>query len=180
MRKTILYIAMSLDGFIADQAGGIGWLEAAEENVESMDSYQALMKRVDTVVMGRNTYDQIVSECSPQRWIYDTLITYVCTHRPLPCNQKIIFTSQPTGELIRELKEKAGKDIWICGGAALVQELLKEDLIDCYILSILPVLLGTGIPLFPCSHPPHALRLKGMRSVGALLEVTYERQREIL
>ncbi len=72
MRQVILYIAMSLDGYIADMHGGVGWLPAVED-APAADSYDAFVRSVDTVVMGWNTYRQLVTELSPGTWVYADL-----------------------------------------------------------------------------------------------------------
>ena len=71
MRKVILYIAMSLDGYIADQNGNVDWLNEydSDENVEGTDSYSLFLDKVDTVIIGYNTYHQIVTELSPEQWV---------------------------------------------------------------------------------------------------------------
>ena len=84
MREVILYIAMSLDGYIADAQGGVDWLGGHGEPEEGMESYSRLLQRIDTVVMGWNTYHQVTTQLSPDRWVYEGLHTYVITHRPLP------------------------------------------------------------------------------------------------
>ena len=70
MRRVVLFIAMSLDGYIADSEGGVDWLKGQDENAENVDVYSDFVKDVDTVVMGWNTYHQIVTELSPSEWIY--------------------------------------------------------------------------------------------------------------
>ena len=72
MRKVILYIAMSLDGYIADQNGNVDWLNEydSDEDVEGTDSYSLFLDKVDTVIIGYNTYHQIVTELSPEQWVY--------------------------------------------------------------------------------------------------------------
>ena len=81
MRDVVLFIAMSLDGYIADKNGGVGWLSGQGDADEPMDSYGTFIKDVDTVVMGWNTYHQVVTELSPGQWVYEGLKTYVITHR---------------------------------------------------------------------------------------------------
>ena len=82
MRKVILYIAMSLDGYIADQNGNVDWLNEydSDEDVEGTDSYSLFLDKVDTVIIGYNTYHQIVTELSPEQWVYKGLKSYVITH----------------------------------------------------------------------------------------------------
>ena len=94
MREVILYIAMSLDGYIADAQGGVDWLGGHGEPEEGMESYSRLLQRIDTVVMGWNTYHQVTTELSPERWVYEGLHTYVITHRPLPAAPGITFTAE--------------------------------------------------------------------------------------
>ena len=71
MREVILYIAMSLDGYIADAQGGVDWLGGHGEPEEGMESYSRLLQRIDTVVMGWNTYHQVTTQLSPDRWVYE-------------------------------------------------------------------------------------------------------------
>ena len=84
MRRICLFIAMSLDGYIADERGGVDWLAGQGDESETIDTYSEFIEAVDTVFMGWNTYHQIVTELSPQEWVYDDLMTYVFTHRS--CN----------------------------------------------------------------------------------------------
>ena len=73
MRRIILFIAMSLDGYIADEKGGVGWLSDTQTEENGEDSYSHFIKEIDTVVMGWNTYHQIVTELSPGEWVYKGL-----------------------------------------------------------------------------------------------------------
>ncbi len=120
MRKTILYIAMSLDGYIADKNGGVDWLERDGSDTGNEGSYGKFIDTVDTVVMGYKTYNQIVTELSPDKWVYEGLKTYVITHRKIENNKNVNFINGSIEELITELKNNDGKNIWICGGAKIV------------------------------------------------------------
>ena len=111
MREVILYIAMSLDGYIADAQGGVDWLGGHGEPEEGMESYSRLLQRIDTVVMGWNTYHQVTTQLSPDRWVYEGLHTYVITHRPLPAAPGITFTAEDPGGC-------AGRRGSRCGSAA--------------------------------------------------------------
>ena len=142
MRKVILYIAVSLDGYIADRNGGIGWLERKDAG----DSYEKFVRGVETVIMGWNTYGQIVTELSPKEWPYTGLKSYVVTHREPDTASEVFFTDECPGALVERLKQEEGHGIWICGGADLVQQV--EHVIDIYHLSLIPVMLGSGIRLF--------------------------------
>ncbi len=82
MGKTVLYLGISLDGYLADRQGGVGWLEGQRPSGSDY-GYQAFYSRVGLVVMGYNTYRQVKEELSPGAWPYDGVPCLVCTHRPL-------------------------------------------------------------------------------------------------
>ncbi len=173
MRKVVLFIAMSLDGYIADPAGRVDWLSGHSEE-ETIDTYSGFVKEVDTVVMGWNTYHQIVTELSPETWVYSQLTSYVITHRQLPSTEAIKFVQENPCELIEQLKQKQGKAIWICGGAKVVQALMQKGLIDVYYISMIPTILGSGIRLF--GEAPKAIKLKLVRTqvYNGIVELVYE------
>lgn len=132
MRKISLFIAMSLDGYIADSKGDVDWLNGQGNDNENIDTYSEFTKSIDTILMGWNTYHQVVTELSPQEWVYNDFTTYVITHNEYTSSEKIRFVNINPVDLVKRLKEENGKDVWICGGANLVQQLINEDLIDNY------------------------------------------------
>ena len=156
MRKIVLFIAMSLDGYIADCNGAVDWMH--EQGDAGNDIYAEFIKTVDTVIMGWNTYYQISAVLSPTQWVYGDLTSYVITHRELPSTDTIIFTAKNPWDIVHELKQRNGKDIWICGGANIAQQIIGHDLIDTYHISIMPTILGAGIRLF--GEIPAAMELQ--------------------
>lgn len=174
MRKVIVYIAVSLDGYIADDAGGVDWLGGTDPDYQGDYGYADFAASVDTVVMGGRTYRQVTEELSPGQWVYEGMTTYVVTHRTLPDQETIRFVNGPAVPLVKRLRRQPGGDIWICGGADIVGQLLEADLIDEYRLSIMPLLLGSGLRLFP-KGKPHALRLIASREENGVLLCTYQR-----
>lgn len=174
MRQAILYIAMSLDGYIADMHGGVGWLPAVED-APAADSYDAFVRSVDTVVMGWNTYCQLVTELSPGTWVYADLTSYVITHRSCDDREGIRFTDRSPCELLSALRKEKGRDIWICGGASLAQQLMKENLIDVYRVSVIPVILGNGIRLFGELEQSIPLCPLAAENRGGFTELIYAR-----
>lgn len=176
MRKIILYLAISIDGYLADEKGQVDWLNG-QEDMEMFDSYGLFIKHVDTVIMGWNTYHQIVFELSPNNWPYANLKTYVITHHQQVSSESIIFTDENPIDLIRRIRHTEGKDIWICGGASLAQQLMQADIIDIYHFTIIPTLLGKGIRLF--SYLPKEMKLKliEQRSYNGIIEAKYERRK---
>lgn len=176
MRKTVLYIAMSLDGYIADQSGGVEWLAGENPEDNETDTYSEFIKDVDTVIMGWNTYEQIVTELSPDTWVYAGLTSYVMTHQEAEEKKDVIFTQEDPCTLIEELRKKEGKKIWICGGANLIQQLMKEDMIDEYDISVIPTVLGKGIRLFGDHGKEIKLKLRGTQTYNGITELVYERR----
>lgn len=176
MRKTVLFIAMSLDGYIADRNGGVGWLNGQGEDNENMDTYSEFVKGIDTILMGWNTYHQVVTELSPTEWIYGDFTTYVITHHECASSEQIRFKSENPIDLLKRLKTESGKDIWICGGANLVRQFVREDLIDQYYISVIPTLLGTGIRLFENGKKEIKLKLVKTQTYNGITDLVYVRR----
>ncbi|MFC0233659.1 dihydrofolate reductase family protein [Vagococcus entomophilus] len=146
-RKVIVYIAVSLDGYIAKEDGSIDWLDP--EIVEEDTTYEDFYRDIDTVILGRTTYDQIVTELSPGQYPYEKCESFVLTSRDnISQEEHIHFVHQPVTKLVKQLKAKKGKNIWIVGGNSLIDPLVSENLIDEYILAVVPIIIGKGIPLF--------------------------------
>ena len=175
MRKVILYIAVSLDGFIADRQGGVDWLEQASMGEEN-SGYDEFIQKVDTVLMGYKTYHQVTTQLSPDQWPYQGLTTYVLTHRHLDDQKGIHFFNGPLDQLLDCLKEEKGKNIWLCGGAELVRQAAEAGQIDQIRLTILPVLLGGGIRLFGEREESTFLHLTDCCRRGEMVECIYDRR----
>lgn len=176
MRKVILFIAMSLDGYIGDEHGNVDWLNGQNEQEKNIDTYSIFIKDVDTVIMGWNTYHQVVTELSPTEWIYADLTSYVITHRKLSSTDKIIFTQKSPCNIVNELKQERGKNIWICGGANIIQQLIKNDLIDEYYISVIPTILGSGIRLFGKISDEVKLKLAYTQTYNGITDLIYTRR----
>lgn len=173
MRKVILYIAMSLDGYIADRKGNVNWLAGQDDAGEQIDTYGAFINEVDTVVMGWNTYRQITTELSPEEWPYQGLTTYVITHRRQPSSADIRFVQEEPCSLVRRLREEQGRAIWICGGSRIIQPLVREDLLDVYHISVIPTILGAGLPLFAEISQKIKLKLRSTQVYNGIVESVY-------
>ena len=176
MRKIVLFIAMSLDGYIADIDGKVDWLSGQNNDVEGSDSYTDFVNSVDTVIMGWTTYHQIVTELSPEQWIYDNLQSYVITHRNCAPKSNVTFVSENPCTLVNDLKQKNGKNIWICGGADIVHQLMQNNLIDKYYISIIPTILGNGIRLFNVIDQKTDLRFITSKSSNGIVELVYQKR----
>ena len=122
MRKVIAYIAMSLDGYVADKHGSVAWLAGDGSDVENVGSYPEFYKSVDTVILGNTTYKQIVTELSPDKWVYEGKQSYVITNQDCKNTDEITFTNRNIADLVHNLKLQDGKNIWICGGASTIDQ----------------------------------------------------------
>lgn len=176
MRKVTLFIAMSLDGYIADKDGGVDWLNGQEEDGENMDTYSEFIKTIDTIIMGWNTYHQLTSELSPEEWSYPEQVSFVITHREIPSTERIRFTSESPCDLVKRLREEEGNGIWICGGASIVRQLMETDLIDTLHISVIPTLLGDGVRLFGPLEKEQKLRLVKTQSYNGITDLVYEKR----
>lgn len=176
MRETVLFIAMSLDGFIADCNGGVGWLHGQGSDSENVDVYSEFVKGIDIVLMGWNTYDQVTTELSPAEWIYSDFTTYVFTHREMDSTEQIHFVNENPATLLERLKSKDGKNIWICGGANIVRQLMKDDLLDQFYISVIPIILGSGIRLFDNTEKEIKLKLLKTQTYNGITDLIYIRR----
>lgn len=145
MKKVILYIACSIDGYIADLNDDLSFLSVVEKEGEDY-GYSEFIKTIDTVIIGRRTYDKVLT-LVPE-FPHADKETFVITRTPRESIGKTLFYTGGLPSLINDLKSREGKNIFVDGGAKLVNELLKHKLIDEMIISTIPVLLGDGIKLF--------------------------------
>ena len=146
MRKVILYIATSLDGFIAEKDGGLDWLEKFPHPEGEDYGYVDLLNRIDTTLMGRNTFDFVANYDGP--FPYPDTTNYVFSNRDIESILPIEIISGDAVAFLKHLKSKRGKDIWLIGGGHLNTSFANAGLIDEIILTQIPVFLGEGIPVF--------------------------------
>ncbi|MDQ0174984.1 dihydrofolate reductase family protein [Bacillus chungangensis] len=172
-RKVVLYIAISMDGYIADEHGNINWIERHVETLEEDYHYETFFSKIDTVILGRKTYDQIVNELSPNAYPYKGTKSYVLTSKKEENQEEIAFVNEDVIELVSKLKKETGKDIWIVGGSQIAMSLVKENMIDEYQIAIIPVLLGKGIPLFTPFNKEIGLRLKSVDAKNGIIYTKY-------
>jgi dihydrofolate reductase len=173
-----VYLALSLDGYIADKDGGVEWLNAY---MSPEIDFMGFMASIGCVVMGRRTFDQAVS--FKGGWHYSGMPCYVLSHRPAPakCPKDVVFFHGDVGELADKARGAAGgKDVWHMGGGLAIQPFREAGLIDRWELSFIPVVLGGGVPLFPeKSGARSALRLLKSRTLkNGILSADYEPARK--
>jgi dihydrofolate reductase len=172
-RKMVLFIAMSLDGFIADEKGEVDWLKIVDRPREDY-GYQAFMESVDTVILGRKTYDKVLSFAVP--FPHSHKKCYVLSRQRTGSDKNVEYYKGEVKDLLGKIRKEEGKDIFCDGGADTIDQLIAGDLIDRYILSIVPVLLGNGLPLFSKNRTFQSLQLKKSISFeSGLVQLEYER-----
>ena len=176
MRKVVLYIAMSIDGYVADMSGAVDWLGGDNSDIDASGSYPEFIRTVDTVILGWKTYHQIVTELSPDEWAYSGMQSYVMTHKKINATNDIVFTDTAIDELIASLHNQEGKDVWICGGADIVNQCRRLDLIDRYVITVIPTLLGGGVRLFEENISERKLKLISTTSYNGMTDLIYERR----
>ncbi|HEX8186198.1 MAG TPA: dihydrofolate reductase family protein [Blastocatellia bacterium] len=159
MRKVKYYVASTLNGFIAREDGSFDFFlaEGLGEG-EHVDDYLESLKSFDAVLMGRSTYEVGLNAGVTDP--YPAMESYVFsrTMKESP-DERVEIISESAGEFVRNLKNEAGGDIYLCGGGKLSALLLAEGLIDEIILKLNPILLGSGIRLFSETARPVYLEL---------------------
>lgn len=169
-RKLVLYIAASLDGYIATENDSLEWLFQVEG--EGDNGYSEFYNTVDTILIGRRTYDWIV-EKEKGDFPYKNKKCYVFSKLERGKNENVEFVNQNVVEFTNKLKGLDGGTIWLVGGGNLLQAFLKERLIDEFIITIAPVLIGRGIELFKKNDIELNLKLKSIRKFNQFVELHY-------
>ncbi len=176
MRKTALFIAMSLDGYIAKPNDDLGFLKLVEKEGEDY-GYAAFTGTIDTIIIGRRTYDYVLKEIGPSFYDNGKRDVYVITRTQRPPVGRTIFYTGNLSELIKKLRSGKGKNIYCDGGAEVINELLRHDLIDEYIISVVPILLGSGTRLFKEGRPEQLLEFRKAKTFDTgLAQLHYKRK----
>lgn len=173
--KITLYIAASVDGYIADEEGGVDWLEEFQtesDSDEDVEGFSEFFETVDCLVMGSTTYEQVLDF---GEWPYGNKPTYVFTHRSLsPATEAVQFVDDEIADLVPEIRQQYNH-VWLVGGAQLAQSFLQRREIDVIRLSFIPILLGEGIPLFSGEYDEQRLSLVDTTTRGSgIVEHHYE------
>jgi len=177
MRSVSLFIATSLDGYIAKPNEDLSFLKLVEKEGEDY-GYAEFTSSVDTIILGRKTYDWVLREIGPSHYDNGERNVYVITRTARPTVGKTKFYTGDIAELILHLKNQPGKNIYCDGGAEIINTLLINNLIDEFIISVIPVLLGNGTRLFRDGRPEQLLELIQTKTFDTgLAQLHYKRKK---
>jgi dihydrofolate reductase len=164
MLDIVYYVAASLDGYIAPSDGGVEWL-APFENSDEDYGYAEFYASVEAVLLGRATFEQSLTFGD---WPYPDKACWVFTHGAhVPPIPNVTFTDRPPARFVTELEARGICRAWLVGGGALAASFRAQGLISEYIVSVIPVVLGAGIPLFDGPGPQERLQLKSSQSFSS-------------
>ncbi len=170
-RKLILYIACSLDGYIAKLNDNLDFLNIVQREGEDY-GYGEFITSVDTVILGRKTYDWVVGH--GYGFPHADKESYIITRQSKPREGNLIFYNGDLRKLVFDLKSKSGKNIFCDGGAEIVNLLLRDKLFDELIISIIPILVGDGVKLFKDVRPEQELELVSVKKFDSgLVQLHY-------
>ncbi|MRT17761.1 dihydrofolate reductase [Vitellibacter sp. q18] len=177
MRIISLFIAMSLDGYIAKPNNDLSFLKLVEKEGEDY-GYAKFTDTIDTLIVGRKTYDYVLQEIGLSHYDNGQRDVYVITRTERPQAGRTIFYTGNITELVKQLKSEKGKNIYCDGGAEVINELLKHDLIDELIISVIPVLIGNGTRFFKDNRPEQILEFTEAKTFDTgLIQLHYKRNK---
>lgn len=164
MTEIKLFIATTIDGFIAREDGSLDWLEGMP-NPEGFDyGYGEFISDIDVVIMGRSTYEEILG--FDVDWPYSNCDSFVATSDKnyKVKTEKTKVLNSIDDKVINEIKANSKKNIWIVGGGKIISEFLNQNMIDEMTITIIPIILGRGIRLFPDEPKETNFQLLGVDS----------------
>lgn len=173
--KIVGYIAASIDGYIADQNKELDWLTPFENIDYGKHSYPQFIETIDTVVMGRATYQWIRNKVT--EWPYADKKSLIVTSNPLTDLPKNV--SSWTGgidALLTQITEHKGKNIWICGGGKLQSAIIERNAMDHLQIFVMPIVLGAGVRLWPGAEKQTHLLLNSVEHLEkGVIHMAYDR-----
>lgn len=174
-RRVVVFIACSIDGYIAGKNENLDFLSLVEVPGEDY-GYNDFIQTVDTVILGRKTYDKVLGFGVP--FPHAERKCYVISGTRTGSDQYVSFWNNSPAELITYLQQQTGTDIFVDGGAQVIHSLLEEGLIDRLTISFIPHLLGDGIQLFNNGRPEQQMQLVQSKSFpSGLVQLTYEKSK---
>lgn len=176
--KVTIHMVSSLDGMIAKKDNSVSWFETVdnyEKGVAEQDA-EGFLKTIDCYVMGARTYEHALELSRSYGWPYGDVPTIVVTHRNLPVErQNIEMYSGDLNILVNDRLKPTYKSVWVVGGAMLVKDFMRLKLADEIRQTILPIILGDGIPFFDKIGQEQTLHLKDVTAYkSGMVELCYE------
>jgi dihydrofolate reductase len=174
MRKVVLGLGISLDGYLARPDGAVDFLFMPKDF--SMGPFFAT---IDTAIMGRKTYD-VALKMGGGGLGDSKMKNYVFSHSQPPGERAgVTFVNESPKGFVETLRKRSGKNIWLMGGGELARDFLKDDLVDELYIGIVPVLIGEGIPLFPSGFPQRDFSLLENKTFSkGMIALKYARTRK--
>lgn len=167
-----LYVGISLDGYLAAPDGGVDWLNPY---ADARAGFTPFIKTIGSAIMGRATYDFAAAHGFGS---FGEMPSYVVTHRPFaPPSPSVIPCSDDLAALVRQIRERHPRDIWLMGGGKLTKSFAEADLIDIWSVAFVPTFLGAGLPMFPpATFSERRVRLvRTHKYPSGVIELRYER-----
>src|SRR5690606_24227716 len=165
-------------GYIAKPNDDLSFLKLVEKEGEDY-GYTEFTADIDTIILGRKTYDYVLKEIGSSHYDNGQRDVYVITKTERPSIGRTTFYSGNLTDLVQRLKSENGKNIYCDGGAEIINELLKQDLIDEFVISVIPILLGNGTRLFKDNRPEQQLEFVSTKSFDTgLTQLHYKRKRK--
>jgi dihydrofolate reductase len=175
-RRVIVHIAASADGYIARPDGDLEWL-TSRPAPDGFYGMNAFMQSIDTQLLGRKTYEAALR--LGEKFDSPGIKTIVFSRHPRPADAPtaVEFVTAPIAPFISRLIAQPGKDVWLMGGGELIAAFLDESAIDEFVISVVPVFIGDGIPLIARRHRHAALELRSVRQFDdGLVQLHYRLQ----
>ena len=176
--KLTIHMVSSLDGMIAKKDNSVSWFETSDyyEKGIAEQNTEEFLKTIDCYIMGAGTYEHALELSKSYGWVYGDTPTIVLSHRNLPIDRpNIEIYSGDLDKLVNERLKPNYKNVWLVGGAMLAKDFIRLKLADEIRLSIIPIILGDGIPFFDHIGREQPLHLKNITAYkNGMVELWYE------
>jgi dihydrofolate reductase len=172
MTEFIIYIATSLDGYIARSDESIDWLNSTGEEIDQDTGYTQFYESIDALVMGYSTYEQVLGFGD---WPYPGKLSYVLTNQNLSTTTSDVIFIKSLEEVIEEIIKRGHRLVWLVGGGKVISPFIRNGLVDEYHIFLIPIILGSGISLYQ-SLPEVKLQLIETKSYSSgVVELHYRK-----
>ena len=176
--KLTVHMVSSVDGYIAKRDNSVSWFETTDYFVNGVaeNNAQEILSTIDCYIMGSHTYELALELSKSYGWVYGDVPTIVLTHRELPIHKtNIEIYKGDLCQLVNDRLKPVYQNVWVVGGASLVKDFIRLNLVDEIRQSILPILLGNGLPFYHqigVESPLHLHQVTAFKT--GLIELTYQ------